>query len=99
LKPLTASHPRPKSRSTASIRIGRLKQEIERMKAIEAVARKEVEDTQISLTDPDARLMQGTGKATRTVGYNVKCAVDRSGRTQGARRGVLSGGYLFSPRL
>ena len=59
-------------------KIGRLKQEIERMKAIEAQLAQQ-EDTQISLTDPDARSMQGTGKATGTVGYNVTNAVnDRS---------------------
>jgi transposase len=56
-------------------KIGKLKQEIERMKAIEAQLAK-AEDTQISLTDPDARSMQGTGKATGTVGYNVQCAVE-----------------------
>jgi transposase len=55
-------------------KIGRLKQEIERMKAIEAQLAQQ--DTQISLTDPDARSMQGTGKATGTVGYNVQCAVE-----------------------
>src|SRR5215470_6849677 len=56
-------------------KIGRLKQEIERMKAAgEELA--EAEDTQISRTDPDARSMQGTGKATGTVGYNVQCAVE-----------------------
>jgi peptidoglycan hydrolase CwlO-like protein len=51
-------------------KIAKLKQEIERMKAIEAQLAK-AEDTQISLTDPDARSMQGTGKATGTVGYNA----------------------------
>jgi transposase len=56
-------------------KVGRLKQEIERMKAIEAELAK-AEDTQISLTDPDARSMQGTGKATGTVGYNLQCAVE-----------------------
>jgi transposase len=56
-------------------KIGRLKQEIERMKAIKAELAK-AEGTQISLTDPDARSMQGTGKATGTVGYNVQCAVE-----------------------
>src|SRR6516165_8949214 len=56
-------------------KIGRLKQEIERMKAVGA-GLAEAEDTQISLTDPDARSMQGTGKATGTVGYNVQCAVE-----------------------
>jgi hypothetical protein len=48
-------------------KIGRLKQEIERMKSVGAeLAQQEV--TQISATDPDARSMQGTGKATGTVG-------------------------------
>ncbi len=56
-------------------KITRLNQEIERMKAIRAQLDK-AEDTQISLTDPDARSMQGTGKATGTVGYNVQCAVE-----------------------
>jgi len=56
-------------------KVGRLKQEIERMKAVGAELA-EAEDTQISLTDPDARSMQGTGKATGTVGYNVQCAVE-----------------------
>ena len=45
------------------------------MKAIEAQLAS-AEETQISLTDPDARSMQGTGKATGTVGYNVQCAVE-----------------------
>ena len=56
-------------------KVAKLKQEIERMKAIEAQLEK-AEETQISLTDPDARSMQGTGKATGTVGYNVQCAVE-----------------------
>ena len=62
-------------RTHLKYKIGRLKQEIERMKAIEAQLAQQ-EDTQISLTDPDARSMQGTGKATGTVGYNVQCAVE-----------------------
>jgi hypothetical protein len=45
------------------------------MKAIGTQLEK-AEDTQISLTDPDARSMQGTGKATGTVGYNLQCAVE-----------------------
>ena len=49
-------------------KIGRLKQEIERMKAIEAQLAQQ-EGTRFSLTDPDARSTQGTGKATGTVGY------------------------------
>src|SRR3974390_1209714 len=56
-------------------KISRLKQEIERMKAAGA-GLAAAEDTQISLTDPDARSMQGTGKATGTVGYNVQFAVE-----------------------
>jgi transposase len=56
-------------------KVGRLKQEIERVQAIGAQLEK-AEGTQISLTDPDARSMQGTGKATGTVGYNVQCAVE-----------------------
>src|SRR3974390_387048 len=56
-------------------KIHRLKQEIERMKAIQ-VELAQQEDTQISLTDPDARSMQGTGKPTGIVGYNVQCAVE-----------------------
>jgi transposase len=56
-------------------KIAKLKQEIERMKTIGAELA-EAEETQISLTDPDARSMQGTGKATGTVGYNVQCAVE-----------------------
>ena len=42
-------------------KIDRLKQEIERVKAIETQLA-QAEDTQISLTDADARSMQGTGK-------------------------------------
>jgi transposase len=56
-------------------KVGRLKQEIARMKAIGAELA-QAEDTQISLTDPDARSMQGTGKSTGIVGYNVQCAVE-----------------------
>ncbi len=56
-------------------KIAKLKQEIERMKGVGAELA-EAEETQISLTDPDARSMQGTGKATGTVGYNVQCAVE-----------------------
>jgi transposase len=68
--------------STPEIKVKRLKdkivtltREIERMKAIEAQLA-QAEDTQISFTDPDARAMQGTGKATGMVGYNVQCAVE-----------------------
>ena len=56
-------------------KIAKLKQEIERMKVTGAELA-EAEETQISLTDPDARSMQGTGKATGIVGYNLQCAVE-----------------------
>ncbi|MGA7325603.1 MAG: IS1182 family transposase [Rhodomicrobium sp.] len=36
----------------------------------------EAPDSQISLTDPDARSMATSGKGTGTVGYNVQMAVD-----------------------
>lgn len=36
----------------------------------------EAPDHQISLTDPDARSMTSTGRATGTVGYNLQAAVD-----------------------
>lgn len=68
--------------STPEVKISRLKdkiatltKEIERMKAIEAQLA-QAEHTQLSFTDPDARAMQGTGKATGMVGYNVQCAVE-----------------------
>src|SRR5215468_8824301 len=61
--------------STPEIKIAKLKQEIERMKVTGAELA-EAEETQISLTDPDARSMQGTGKATGIVGYNLQCAVE-----------------------
>ena len=56
-------------------KVVRLKQEIKRVEAI-GVELENAEETQISRTDPDARSMQGTGKATGTVGYNVQCAVE-----------------------
>ena len=68
--------------STPEVKVSRLKdkiatltKEIERMQAIEAQLA-QAEHTQISFTDPDARAMQGTGKATGMVGYNVQCAVE-----------------------
>jgi hypothetical protein len=74
LKSLTGSPRPPNSNARISkTKIGRLKQEIERMRAAGAELA-EAEDTQISRTDPGARSMQGTGKATGTVGYNVQFA-------------------------
>ena len=54
-------------------KIEALKQEMERLKKIEA-AMLETPDQQLSLTDPDARSMKTRG--TGIVGYNVQTAVD-----------------------
>jgi transposase len=56
-------------------KIAKLKEEMERLEALEAV-RQESEDQQISLTDPDARSMATSGRGSGTVGYNVQAAVD-----------------------
>jgi transposase len=56
-------------------KIERLKEEMGRLEALEAV-RQESEDQQISLTDPDARSMATSGRGSGTVGYNVQAAVD-----------------------
>ncbi len=56
-------------------KIERLKEEMARLEALEAV-RQESEDQQISLTDPDARSMATSGRGSGTVGYNVQAAVD-----------------------
>jgi len=56
-------------------KIERLKEEMARLEALEAV-RRESEDQQISLTDPDARSMATSGRGSGTVGYNVQTAVD-----------------------
>ena len=56
-------------------KIGKLREEIERLGAIRAEMMKS-EDKQISLTDPDARSMATSGKDTGIVGYNVQAAVD-----------------------
>ena len=54
-------------------RIGRMREELERLKRIEAdVAQSS--DGQVSLTDPDARSMNAKGSGI--VGYNVQAAVD-----------------------
>jgi transposase len=54
-------------------KIEALKQEMERLKKIEA-AMLEAPDQQLSLTDPDARSMKSRGSGI--VGYNVQTAVD-----------------------
>ena len=56
-------------------KIGKLKEEMERLKALDA-QRCETEDQQISLTDPDARSMATSGRGSGVVGYNVQAAVD-----------------------
>jgi hypothetical protein len=56
-------------------RYGRLKQEIERLKAIDK-ARADAPDGQISLTGPDARAMATSARNSGLVGYNAQCAVD-----------------------
>lgn len=56
-------------------KIARLRQEVERLQAIEA-QRQEAPDQQVSLTDPDARSMATSGRGTGMVGYNVQTAVD-----------------------
>jgi transposase len=56
-------------------KIGKLREEIERLNAIRAEMMKS-QDKQISLTDPDARSMATSGKDTGIVGYNVQAAVD-----------------------
>lgn len=50
----------------------------EQMVALDCIERglQEAPDSQISLTDPDARSMTWTGRATGTVGYNLQAAVD-----------------------
>lgn len=56
-------------------RYGQLRQEIARLKAMdEALA--DVPDSQISLTDPDARAMATSARLSGLVGYNVQSAVD-----------------------
>lgn len=56
-------------------RYGRLRQEIERLRAMDTALAK-APDGQISLTYPDARAMASSARNSGTVGYNVQCAVD-----------------------
>jgi hypothetical protein len=56
-------------------KIERLKEEMRRLETLDA-RRRETEDQQISLTDPDARSMATSGRGSGTVGYNVQAAVD-----------------------
>lgn len=78
-------------------RSGRIRQEIERLKAMDK-ALAEAPDGQISLTDPDARAMATSARHSGMVGYNAQCAVDAETHlivthditNQGFDRGQLS---------
>jgi transposase len=56
-------------------RYGRIRQEIERLKAMDK-ALADAPDGQISLTDPDARAMATSARNSGMVGYNGQTAVD-----------------------
>ena len=56
-------------------KIAKLKQEMQRLKALETEMLASP-DQQISLTDPDARSMATSGRGSGIVGYNVQIAVD-----------------------
>lgn len=56
-------------------RQGRIRQEIQRLKALEA-ALADAPDGQISLTDPDARAMETSARRSGLVGYSAQVAVD-----------------------
>jgi transposase len=56
-------------------KIAKLKQEMQRLKALE-VEMLASPDQQLSLTDPDARSMATSGRGSGIVGYNVQIAVD-----------------------
>jgi transposase len=56
-------------------RYGRIRQEIQRLKAMEQ-ALADAPDGQISLTDPDARAMATSARRSGLVGYNAQVAVD-----------------------
>jgi len=56
-------------------KIAKLKQEMQRLKALEAEMLA-TPDRQLSLTDPDARSMATSGRGSGIVGYNVQIAVD-----------------------
>jgi hypothetical protein len=56
-------------------RYGRIRQEIARLKAMDQ-ALADAPDSQISLTDPEARSMATSARLSGLVGYNVQSAVD-----------------------
>jgi transposase len=65
--------PAPDKAARLSDKIAALKEEMSRLKKLEATML-EAPDQQVSLTDPDARSMNARG--TGIVGYNVQAAVD-----------------------
>ena len=69
--------PRPPKRKTADLqdKIAKLKQEMKRLKKLD-VEMMATDEQQLSLTDPDARVMATTRKNSGVVGYNVQTAVD-----------------------
>ena len=56
-------------------KIAKLKQEVEQLNQTEQ-ALEESPDGQVSLTDPEARSMETSGRGSGVVGYNVQAAVD-----------------------
>ena len=56
-------------------KIGRLRQEMERLAALDGLMR-QTPDQQISLTDPDSRSMATSGRGSGVVGYNVQVVVE-----------------------
>lgn len=71
----TGSLPPESSLVRAVKKLAHLKKEANRLKSVENRMDKTGE-TQVSLTDPDARSMATTSKQPRVVGYNVQSAVD-----------------------
>ena len=53
----------------------KLRKHMESLKAVESILQQQP-DTQLSLTDPDARSMATSGRGTGMVGYNVQTVVD-----------------------
>ncbi len=66
----------PTSRMTRTVRkLNHLKKEADRLRAVEQ-RMNTTGETQISLSDPDARAMATTARMPRVVGYNVQTAVE-----------------------
>lgn len=71
----TGGRPPESSLVRAIKKLTHLKKEANRLKAVES-RMNTTGETQVSLTDPDARSMATTSKQPRVVGYNVQSAVD-----------------------